>query len=83
MSWELVKPPKAKGAGKNTGGKKYSGRSSKPPPACFAAFSKMVNPAAWSLDVGDTPTPPHDQWEEEEDKGESVAATEQPSSDVD
>ena len=28
-------------------------------------------------------TPPHDQCEEEEDKGESVADTEQPSSDVD
>ena len=29
--------------------------------------------------MGDTPTPPHDQWEKEEDKGESDAATEQPS----
>ena len=43
---ELVKPPKAKGSVKNTGGKKGRGSSSKPPPACFAAFSKMVTPAA-------------------------------------
>ena len=56
---ELVKLPRAKGTGKNTGGKKGRGRSSKPSPACFAAFSKMVTPAAGSLEVGDTP--PHDQ----------------------
>ena len=83
MSGELVKPPKAKGAGKNTDGKKAMEKASKLPPACFAAFSKMATPAAGSLDVGETPTPPHNQWEEEDDKGESITATEHPGSDVD
>ena len=88
----LVNPPKAKGAGKGTGkgtgkdagGKKARGRASKLPPACFAAFSKLAAaPAVGSLEVDNTATPPHDQWEEEDNKGESVTSTEKPGSDID
>ena len=66
---ELVKPPVAKGKGKHSDGRKGTDRKSRPPPT---TFSKVAA------------TPPHEQWEEmEDDKGESVTATEQPRSDVD
>ena len=58
------------GTEKNTGGKKARGRASKLPPACFAASSKLAAPAAGSLEVDNTP--PHDQWEEEDDTNFSI-----------
>ena len=76
---ELVKPPVAKGKGKQSGGRKGTDRKSRPPPT---TMSKVVTPAAGSQEVA--ATPPHEQQEEmEDDKGESVTATEPPRSDVD
>ena len=76
---ELVKPPVAKGKGKQSGGRKGTDSKSRPPPT---TMSKVVTPAAGSQEVA--ATPPHEQWEEmEDDKGESVTATEPPRSDVD
>ena len=74
-SGELVNPPKAKGAGKgagkDAGGKKARRRASKLPPACFTAFSKLAAaPAVGSLELNNTATPPQDQWEDEDNKGE-------------
>ena len=54
------------------------------PPACFAAFSKLAAaPAVGSLEVDNTATPLHDQWEADDNKDESVTSTEKPVSDVD